>query len=53
MDASSLRTRLRAEPQPQHDVDDDLDAFSKGALYKRKEFLGVEEEGARLSRTRT
>jgi hypothetical protein len=24
--------------------DDDLDAF-RGALYKRKDFLGVEEEG--------
>ena len=26
--------------------DDDLDTLNRGALYKRKEFLGVEEEGA-------
>lgn len=27
------------------DDDDDLDTLNRGALYKRKEFLGVEEEG--------
>lgn len=45
-------TRRQAVPVPNvggrfvpADDDDDLDTLNRGALYKRKEFLGVEEEG--------
>ena len=38
------------DPDDCADGDDDSGGFGKGALYKRKDFLGIEEEGTQISK---